>query len=97
MKNLKTILILGINGLSEWSEKQLGIESGDRLILLTDGITETFSPNGEAFDSSRLIEVIHKFRKETIEIFSEGLMEAIVAFRGTEIQLDDITMLAIEL
>ena len=89
--------ILGLAALSEWSEEHLGVKPGDRLILLTDGITEMLSPNGEAFGRDSLIKVINKFRKESIETFSEGLMEAVVTFRDTEIQPDDITMLSVDL
>lgn len=89
--------ILGLEGISEWSEQELVIGQTDRLILLTDGITETLSPKGETFGRKRVIEVIEKSRQKPVEAFSERLIESIVTFRGSGIQLDDITMLAIEL
>jgi serine phosphatase RsbU (regulator of sigma subunit) len=89
--------ILGITGLSEWSEQQFAIEPGDRIILLTDGITETLSTEGEVFGRDRIIEVINKFRQESIETFLDGLMEAVVTFRGSGMQLDDITVLSVDL
>ncbi len=89
--------ILGLKGLFEWPEQKLVIGRGDRLILLTDGITETISPKGEAFGKKRVIEIIEKSRQESVDAFPERLIESIIAFRGSGIQLDDITMLAIEL
>ena len=89
--------ILGFKDLSRWSQQDLAVEQGDRLILLTDGIIETFSPEGEVFGRKRVIEIIEKSRSEPIGVFSQRLIESVVAFRGSEIQFDDITMLAVEL
>ncbi|MFC1739600.1 PP2C family protein-serine/threonine phosphatase [Planctomycetota bacterium] len=76
---------------------ELKIQSGDRLILLTDGIAETYSPNGELFGRKRLLEIFEHGASDPLEVLSARLIDSIVSFRGSEAQLDDITMLAVEL
>ena len=46
--------ILGMFEIDSFEEKTIALKSQDRLILYTDGITETRNPDGELFDTHRL-------------------------------------------
>jgi len=89
--------ILGINGLGEWSQRELVVNEGARLVLITDGITESSSPEGEMYDKRRVVEIIKEHRDKPVKEFSEALMESVVGFRNSEAQHDDITMMAVDL
>jgi serine phosphatase RsbU (regulator of sigma subunit)/predicted PurR-regulated permease PerM len=89
--------VLGLESLSGWTERKMSIGKGERLLLLTDGVTETLSPNGEAFGRKRVIGIIEKSRQETVEGVLQKLSNSVIGFRGSGRQLDDITMLAVDL
>jgi sigma-B regulation protein RsbU (phosphoserine phosphatase) len=72
------------------------LEEGDILLLYTDGVTETFSPEDEIFGESRLKD---EFRDACIhhsESVLATLYEKIKQFRGSDQLSDDLTMLSFE-
>lgn len=89
--------VMGIQGLAQWSKTRLIITPRDRLVMLTDGIVETLSPQGEVFGRERLMDILEQTRSEPLNTLSEKLMDNITSFRGPTPQTDDMTMLAIEL
>jgi sigma-B regulation protein RsbU (phosphoserine phosphatase) len=89
--------ILGIRGLSEWSQQTLSFEHGDRLILLTDGVTETMSPDEQMYGSDRLVGLISANAALPLEALFELVVQDINSFRGGNRQTDDITIVAVDL
>jgi sigma-B regulation protein RsbU (phosphoserine phosphatase) len=89
--------VLGIRELSQWSQISINVSPKDRIIMLTDGIIETFSPKGELFGRQRIIESLKLGRSQPINAISETLLNDIISFRGQVQQTDDITFLAVEL
>jgi serine phosphatase RsbU (regulator of sigma subunit) len=89
--------ILGLEDLSEWSQHEVRVHSGDRLIMLTDGIVETLSPEGKEFGRERLIEILKQNCSEPLNTWPQTIMSEISTFSGKDRQRDDLTMLAIEL
>lgn len=90
--------ILGLETLPQWTQQHITIDKGDRLILLTDGVTETISPQGEPFGRERIKQIIEKCMLESVEEFAEQLIHYVTKFRGSgRPQLDDITVLAVDL
>jgi sigma-B regulation protein RsbU (phosphoserine phosphatase) len=73
------------------SSERIRLDSGDMIILLTDGVTEAISPDGEEFGSSRAIERIHQNRSLTAEDILDGLVQAVQSFSNHTFQEDDIT------
>jgi len=89
--------ILGLESSPHWTQQSVNIDEGDRLILLTDGVTETVSPQGEPFGRERTKQIIEKYRQQPVEEFAEHLINYVTRFRGSGPQLDDITVMAVDL
>ena len=70
---------------------------GDFLFFYTDGVVESFSPQGDLFGESRVCEYIRKHLEESSKNLIDGLFKELVAFRGDLEQYDDIAMVAIRL
>ena len=87
----------GVLGLfSEWTyeQAQLKLESGDRLVLYTDGITEVESPHEEEFGLERVKDIVVRHRTGSAEEIQRTLMHA-VAEHCEEKFHDDATVVVI--
>ncbi len=89
--------ILGIKGLAGWSEKTVHVPGKERLVMITDGVTEMLSREGEPFGHERFVRILKDTRSLPLESLSDRLMAALTEFRGDAAQNDDATMLAVEL
>ena len=89
--------ILGIRGFMGWPEKTLHVPDRERLVMITDGVTEMLSREGEPFGQDRLEQILKDTRSLPLEALSDRLMTTLTEFRGGAPQNDDATMLAVEL
>ena len=78
----------------EYKEKELPIEKGDLLVLLTDGITECVNSKGEMFGIERAENVL--LQSHSAEDFIGKLKAALQVFSGGKFS-DDITAIAFDL
>lgn len=86
---------IGMFAGSTYKESSIHLQSGDRLLLYTDGVTEALDEVGHEFGLERLT----KFIKENSSLGAEEtinkLIGEIMSFKGPERQLDDLTMIMI--
>jgi sigma-B regulation protein RsbU (phosphoserine phosphatase) len=73
----------------------LDLRHGDILVLYTDGVTEAFNDQNEAFGEERLKEFLRANRARPAQAVLEGLVAEIRAFTGTAPQSDDITLVVV--
>ncbi len=72
------------------------LEPGDLVLLLTDGVAETMSPEGTFFDPQRAVEVVRAHRHEGPQEIIESLFRALRDFSGNAVALDDITAMVVK-
>ncbi len=72
------------------SEVILKLNSGDSIIIHSDGVIETDNAQGEYFGSERLEALIESSVPKGTLI--NDVVESVVAFRGDEVQKDDLTV-----
>jgi serine phosphatase RsbU (regulator of sigma subunit) len=89
-------LFVGIKDDTEYQEKTLNVEEGDRLFLYTDGITELKNSQREEFGEKRLARFIIDNAGESGASFCDGLLSEIKFFSGSELPNDDIAFLDVE-
>ena len=73
----------------------VSLESGDTVVLLTDGILEAQSPAGDAFGIERLLQTVRAARVGKAAEIVDHLFQAVRAFCGPEKPIDDITTVVI--
>jgi len=87
--------MLGIMKGMKYKSNTINIESGDRVLLYTDGVTEAHNRENALYGDDRLIKVftenINNGEEETID----AIRNDIVAFSNGAAQFDDITMMAV--
>lgn len=83
-------------GIAEWATFESAtatLAPGDRLLLYTDGITETFSPDGEMFDVDRLDDVLRNCSRGADGMIS-CVTRTLSAFSNGAPPADDRTLVA---
>lgn len=86
---------LGILPAVEFSERIIHFQSGDQLLLYTDGITEAKNNRGKMFSVDRLKQIfIQKWNHPQLLI--EEIVKQIKTFSKNNPQHDDITLMAIK-
>jgi len=88
-------IALGMMDPISLKDQELNLAPGDGLVLYTDGITETFSPDGEAFGDLRFKERLDSLLGETAQGIIKGISFSLNGFRSEAALDDDYTLLVI--
>jgi sigma-B regulation protein RsbU (phosphoserine phosphatase) len=87
---------LGIfDGAEYGPERMVTLESGDLVVIGTDGIWEASNPAGEMFGRQRLRDLLSAGADMTADEIHAGVVDAVKSFRGEHPQEDDITLVVI--
>lgn len=87
---------LGITGTTTYATVPFALETGQLLLLYTDGITESRSPAGDLFGETALVDVLRLSNGDPPETI-EAVTRALEAHQQGETQTDDQAMVAIAL
>jgi sigma-B regulation protein RsbU (phosphoserine phosphatase) len=85
-------LIMGVKERVEFEEREVQLQSGDILVLYTDGLTEAASASGELFGSDRLCQVIYEAQGEPVEVIMEAIFREVTAHTGRQTLEDDASV-----
>jgi sigma-B regulation protein RsbU (phosphoserine phosphatase) len=83
---------LGVESPTGYKEEEVVLSPGERLIFLSDGVTEAKNEKNELFGDDRLADY---FKTAHGLPRAEGLLESIDAWRGNAAMNDDLTLLEI--
>jgi sigma-B regulation protein RsbU (phosphoserine phosphatase) len=72
------------------------MESGDCLLLYTDGVNEAVNGEGDEFGMDRLIETFRVSAGKGVKAVVEAFQRDVRAFAGAQPQSDDITIIAVQ-
>jgi serine phosphatase RsbU (regulator of sigma subunit)/ActR/RegA family two-component response regulator len=81
---------------TEFEEKEVFLEKGDRILFYTDGITEAKDKNMEEFGTARLKQIYQEGKDTGISTLIARIKEAAFEFAGGNIE-DDVTIAIIEI
>lgn len=76
---------------------QMWLEPGDRVVLFSDGLTETRAPNGEFFGRDRLEALVIEGADASVTQLGETIIAALQGFRDAPAPRDDVAILIAEL
>ena len=88
--------ILGFMEDFAFKEQVVPFNSGDLLLVYSDGITEAMNADEEEFGENRLVEVTLKHRDELASTLIEKIIAAVKLHTGDAPQMDDITLVVIK-
>jgi sigma-B regulation protein RsbU (phosphoserine phosphatase) len=87
--------LLGIAHDEAWEIKDLAVESGSRLILYTDGITEARSSSDKLFGRQRLMQAIETHADGSIQATIDALVECLRLHLDGLPADDDLTLVGL--
>lgn len=89
-------IVLGIMEGAAYEEDAVRLQTGDRVLLYTDGITEAVDGAGEQFGEARLYELLRGLPHElSAHDVADGILDALRAFLGGEEPRDDMTLMVL--
>jgi sigma-B regulation protein RsbU (phosphoserine phosphatase) len=88
-------LPLGLMPDIEYPVKRRALESGDTLVLFSDGITEAENRNRELFGESRLQNVLAGQQEAPLDLLQNNIVNAVENFSEGTSQGDDITIMLV--
>jgi sigma-B regulation protein RsbU (phosphoserine phosphatase) len=93
-------LLLGVRPAEEYTQTDFRLETGDRLLVYTDGMVEAANSQDEAFGDVRLGEFMTTYQDLPAEEFADRLLNEVLAWPAngsTSTQADDITIVVIDI
>jgi serine phosphatase RsbU (regulator of sigma subunit) len=90
-------MLLGVLEDGQWDDIAVEVSAGYRLLMLTDGVSETFSPDDQLFGRTRIQNQLEAQQHVPVSQTLTSLTQSLESHRLSELQHDDITMLMIEL
>jgi sigma-B regulation protein RsbU (phosphoserine phosphatase) len=72
------------------------LESGDWLIIFTDGLVEAMNRTGEEYGENRILSVLNAGTSATPDEMLRRLMSDLDAFVGETAQHDDVTCMLVK-
>jgi serine phosphatase RsbU (regulator of sigma subunit)/anti-sigma regulatory factor (Ser/Thr protein kinase) len=85
-----------LSSIAEYSDENLHLDPGDKILFYSDGLTEGGNADNELYGLSRLMEAVGKCGTKTPGAFLESILEDQTAFRQGCPLRDDFTMVCIE-
>jgi sigma-B regulation protein RsbU (phosphoserine phosphatase) len=86
--------VLGILPNLTFQEQSFRLDSGDALLMYSDGVTEAVNPAGEDFGEQRLAELLRENRRQPAQAIVDAVCDAVQNFAAGQPPADDITVVA---
>jgi serine phosphatase RsbU (regulator of sigma subunit) len=90
-------LFLGSFDSTEYESREHAVAPGDKVLMFTDGLTETRNADGDFFGKPRLIELMETFGYLPARELGDKIFEAATEFRGDPAPQDDVAVLIAEI
>jgi anti-sigma regulatory factor (Ser/Thr protein kinase) len=88
-------LPLGMRREEVYEQLRVSLDSGDKLLLYSDGITESRNPAGELFGEDRLVQCLKNNHELEPDELIQAIRGAAFTFSGSTSPSDDLTCVAI--
>jgi PAS domain S-box-containing protein len=87
---------VGVVERASWYELTTKVDTGDRLYLYTDGVTEASNDSEEELGINRLVDMLASYRDEPLQASVDAVRAQVEAWCGAKPPGDDVTILALE-
>jgi sigma-B regulation protein RsbU (phosphoserine phosphatase) len=89
--------LIGVSENTLFEEGEINLETGDKVILYTDGITEMQNTKGDFLGTEVFAKLLEELKGEPIERLVEGLFQHLDQFRNNHPPQDDVSFLGVEI
>ena len=88
-------LPLGVMDDTEYPESRFTMQKGQKLVVLSDGITDAMNAQGDYFTMNGVLKYIAGSSADSVEEFGERLISAVHSFAGRTPQTDDQSLVIV--
>lgn len=88
--------VIGVNEELPFNEKIKSFQSGDKIILYTDGVTEYQNSKEELYGADRLYSLVDSIKDQPINKIVDAIWNSLQAFGQASPPQDDVSLLGIE-
>jgi len=88
--------VVGIMEDVTYTESRIIIETGNMILVYTDGVPESQNKDEEMFTEARLVELLRKGGYDSAKKLTDKVIEEVKSFEEGAGQFDDITVLAVQ-
>jgi sigma-B regulation protein RsbU (phosphoserine phosphatase) len=92
-----TAMPIGVTDEVVYEDTRVQLQSGDRLYLYSDGLTEELNSAEEEFGEERLLAAIAESQAMSLAESVDAMVQRAVSWRGDEHLKDDVSVLSIEI
>jgi hypothetical protein len=89
-------IALGVTPAADYEAQAVDLESGDLLVVYSDGVTEAMNLEGEFFDEVRLLEVVSQAAGRSARETARAILDAVVSFVGVAPAHDDVSLVILK-
>jgi serine phosphatase RsbU (regulator of sigma subunit) len=93
---LRTGMVLGIEPETAYEQHTLTLQSGDFLLLYTDGLTDAINSENKEFGLKRLEQLVYEHRHDSAGEIVRLLEHAVAEHSGATTPFDDITIVLVK-
>ena len=89
-------MLMGLDAGTVWHRQTTFLSTGDRILLFSDGVTETRNPNGELFGQERLTAWFSRCSVLSLQSTVMRIIEILIEWRGESTLSDDLTLVVLQ-
>jgi serine phosphatase RsbU (regulator of sigma subunit) len=86
---------LGIDEESAWGQETVHMQTGDVLLMYTDGVTDAQNSLGEFIDRKMILDVASDCPGKPVELIRQDILGVVHDFVGEAARFDDITLVVL--
>ena len=87
--------VVGLFDFSQYESGTMSVQSGDILVVFSDGVTEAVDSTGEEFGDERLAACLSGARGKSAADVLNAIQKSVSAFAGSEPARDDMTVMVL--
>ena len=87
---------LGVDARAWFTQNNITLSSGDRVLLYTDGIIEAPNFNDEHFGLQRLVQTLNATSSDELEHVRASVLDALLEHTAHSLVHDDVTLMVLE-
>ncbi len=87
---------VGLFPMSPFSEEQVQLHPGDKMVIYTDGVSEAENAASQQFSEERLIELVKDYGPAPAAELHKAIIDAVAQFTAGAPQNDDVTLVVLE-
>jgi sigma-B regulation protein RsbU (phosphoserine phosphatase) len=90
-------MVVGVDDQATFDRDHIHLQSGDIILLYTDGAVEALNFNDERYGRQRLAASLRRYAEQPAHLLVNNILWDLRRFRGLADRFDDLTLVAVKI